>query len=310
MITGIRIKVLFLLTGILLFTLPKVHSQDSLPLQAHREINQVRLAATIGGEAVAYGGLISYLQFIWYKDHSRVPFHFKNDNKAYLQMDKFGHVYGAYAESYIGYKLLRNAGVKKGPALVYGGTLGLVLQAPIEIFDGLYDGWGFSWGDMAANTLGAAFVIGQELLFDDQLLKYKWSYHESPYYLSATGNRVENRFKRAFFDYNAHTYWLSVPINTIMPSLKFPAWANIAAGYGANGMFGKFENVTSFNGIPIPPMDRYRKYLLSMDIDWTKIKTHSRLLKAVFNCLVFVKLPFPAIEFNSLGKVKGYWLYY
>jgi len=59
--------------------------------------------------------------------------------------------------------------------LIYGGMLGFMLQAPIEILDGMYEGWGFSWGDMAANAAGSGLVIGQELLFNEQVVKYKFS---------------------------------------------------------------------------------------------------------------------------------------
>jgi len=48
------------------------------------------------------------LSFIWYKDEPRVPFEFYNDSKGYLQVDKFGHAFGAYFESYVGYHALRN----------------------------------------------------------------------------------------------------------------------------------------------------------------------------------------------------------
>lgn len=37
--------------------------------------------------------------------------------------------------------------------LIYGGPIGLIFQTPIEIFDGLYEKWGYSWPDMAANTI-------------------------------------------------------------------------------------------------------------------------------------------------------------
>jgi len=40
----------------------------------------------------------------------------------------------------------------------------MVLQTPIEVWDGLYEGWGFSWSGMGANALGSAFVISQKLL--------------------------------------------------------------------------------------------------------------------------------------------------
>ena len=287
-----------------------VSGQDSIFKATTSPINKARLYSTIGVEAAVWAGTFSYLQFLWYKPYNRVPFHLKNDNRAYLQMDKFGHVWASYIESYIGYKMLRSSGVKKNPALLLGGTLGLLLQTQIEVFDGLYDWWGFSWGDQVANTVGSFLVIGQELIFNDQPLKYKLSIWKSPYEYSATGKKEIGFAERFLFDYNGHTYWLSVPLKPILPSLNVPPWLCLSAGYGANGMFGKFENITSWEGIPVPPTERYRQYLLSLDIDWTRIQTHSRLLKAIFNTMVFIKLPFPAIEFNSMGKVRGYWLYY
>ena len=57
------------------------------------------------------------LQYVWYHDKERVPFHYYNDNKGWLQLDKYGHALTAYKESYSGYYGLRKAGVKKGKAL-------------------------------------------------------------------------------------------------------------------------------------------------------------------------------------------------
>ena len=63
------------------------------------EINKRMLTTAIVSESVFYFGGMSYLQFLWYKDHERVPFHFYNDNSGYLQVDKFGHSFGSYLES-------------------------------------------------------------------------------------------------------------------------------------------------------------------------------------------------------------------
>jgi len=59
-----------------------------------------RFAAVVATEAALYAGTMSYLNFIWYKDEKRVPFEFYNDAGGYLQVDKFGHAYGSYLESY------------------------------------------------------------------------------------------------------------------------------------------------------------------------------------------------------------------
>ncbi|GHA63245.1 DUF2279 domain-containing protein [Pontibacter akesuensis] len=273
-------------------------------------INRRKLLPIVASEAAFYVAGMSYLQFVWYKDHERVPFHFYNDARGYQQVDKFGHAFGAYVESYMGYRLLRNAGVPKGKALLYGGTLGLVLQTPIEVWDGLYEGWGFSAPDMVANAAGSALVIGQELLFDEQVARYKFSFSPSPYYKQANGYLGDSHLESLFLDYNAHTYWLSVPINKLAFKSTIPDWASVAVGYSAGGMFGEFSNRTYYRGTYLPETERYRQYLFSLDVDWTRIKTDNKLLNTLLKGMFFIKLPFPALEVNSKGQVKGHWLYY
>ena len=286
------------------------HSQVLPPNNYPDELNKKKLTAVILSESAFYFGGMSYLRFIWYKDHERVPFHFYNDNSGYLQVDKFGHSFGSYLESYIGYHWLRKVGVPKKQSLIYGGALGFLLQTPIEVFDGMYEGWGFSWGDMLANASGSAFLIGQELLFDEQLLKYKLSLSQSEYAPMANGYLGNNVFESLFYDYNSLTFWLSGSLNRFVLKEKIPSWLNLAVGYSANGMFGEFTNRRYYYGVEIPETERYRQLLFSLDVDWTKIPTNSKFLRALFQAMVFVKLPFPAIELNSLGKMKGYWMYY
>ena len=291
--------------AICLLTLSPAICQDSTGIAPPSSINKKKLFTTIGCEAAICAAGAIYLDKVWYKPYHRVPFHFHNDNKGYLQMDKAGHAFATYFESYTSYHLLRNAGVKKGPALLYGGTFGLIFQTPIEIFDGLYDWWGASWGDLVANTSGWLFFMGQELLLDDQVVKFKWSSIKSSNPVTADGDLPKNSIDQYVFDYNGQSYWLSMPLNRIFPRSTIPPWLCVSAGYGANGLCGKMENPPPYQNIP-----RYRQYLFSLDIDWTKIKTRSKFLKTVFNCMFFIKLPFPTLEFNSLGKVRGYWLYY
>ncbi len=273
-------------------------------------LNRKKLFTAIGAEAVFYTAGISYLRYVWYRDKERVPFHFYNDLAGYKQIDKFGHMYGAYLESYIGYHWLRAAGVQRKKALLYGGTLGLVLQTPIEVFDGLYKGWGFSWSDMAANATGSGIVIGNALLFNEQLVKYKFSFSSSPYREMAHGYLGDTAFESLFLDYNAHTYWLSLPANRLFLQDKLPGWLALAVGYSANGMFGEFENRQRYRGFSIPATERTRQFLLSADIDWTRIPTNSRFLSILFKGMTFIKLPFPALEINSKGQLKAYGLYY
>lgn len=301
----------FLICIFTLFFAPiVVKSQESSIKSDSLQVNKINVSEAIAYTTAYYAGSLFLLSKTWYKDKKVVPFHFYNDSKAYLQVDKLGHMYGAYVYSYIGFHYLLNSGFPRKDALYYGASLGLVLQTPIEIMDGLHEGYGFSWADMAANTIGSALVFGQELLFNEQIVKYKFSYSESSYSDKAKGYYGKTAFDRLLKDYNGHTYWLSMPINKLFHNSIIPSWLNVALGYGANGMYGEFENIRNYNGIVIPETKRYRQYLFSLDIDWTKIKTDSKLLQFIFSALTFIKLPFPAIEYNSIGKFKGYWLYY
>jgi Predicted periplasmic lipoprotein (DUF2279) len=272
-------------------------------------INKPRLALVTSGVSAMYIGSMAYLQYVWYKDSKRVPFEFYKDFKGYNQIDKFGHVYGAYMQSYIGFHSLLWSGVSRKKAALIGGSLGFFMQLPIEVWDGLYEGWGFSWSDVGANTLGSVLVIGQELAFKEQIVKYKFTFKPSPYAKQANGY-LGNGFDEIFYDYNGHTYWLSTSVNKIIPSKKIPEWLCLSLGYGAGGMFGEFENIQQFEGIKIPQTERYRKFLMSLDIDFTKIKTKRKWLKKLCNHLFMIKVPFPAIEYNSKGQFKMHALYY
>ena len=121
-----------------------------------------------------------YLSEIWYRDYKRVPFEWYNDNRGYLQMDKFAHGFIAYHESRAGYQALRWAGVPKGKALLWGGSLGFMLQLPVEIFDGIYEGYGFSMGDVLANASGSLLFTAQEWAWDEQRIRMKYSFSPSP----------------------------------------------------------------------------------------------------------------------------------
>ena len=81
---------------------------------------------------------------------------------------------------------------------------------------------------------------------------------------------------------------------------KVPKWLNIAFDFGADGM------VTG-NNEPVDNMftnqNQIRQYYLSFDVDLTRIKTSSHVLKTIFSVLNVIKIPFPTIEFNSQNKV-------
>lgn len=288
--------------------IPAARAQDRDTVPDSVPSGRRALPAFVAATSAYYATSLLVLGRTWYKDRPTVPFHFYDDTRAYLQVDKAGHAFGAYVYSYAGYHALLKAGFSRRDALSFGATAGAVLQAPVEIMDGFHEGYGFSWGDIAANTAGSAVVLGQELLFRDQVAKLKFSYRESRDARRANGYLGTTTFDRLLSDYNGHTYWVSAPVRVLLGT-PAPRWLNVAVGYGANGMYGEFENITSYGGVAIPPATRERQVLLSLDVDWTRITTGSRFLNVVLTGLTTVKLPFPAIEYSG-GRVRAHWIYY
>ncbi|MCG9880134.1 MAG: YfiM family protein [Bacteroidia bacterium] len=296
-------RALFLvLSYSLVFGSSQIKAQDTL-------VHKTRLGIVSSSIVAAEIGLLYYLQNVWYKDQKPDGFKFYDDSKGYKQVDKMGHVYGAYMGSYIGYQSLKWAGVNNTKAALIGGSVGFFLQLPIEIWDGMYPGWGFSWSDIGANAVGSALIIGQGLFCEDIPLKYKFSFSPSIYAQQANGY-LGSGVNELFYDYNGHTYWLSFGINKWVQTDKIPNWLSLAFGYGAGGMFGEFQNRLTYRGVVIPETERYRKFLVSLDIDFTKIPCKNKTIKKVLNHLFWLKVPFPAVSYNTKGEINFYPLYY
>jgi hypothetical protein len=228
-----------------------------------------------------------------------------------MQVDKCGHGVSANYISRIGYETYRWAGVGEKPAAWFGGLLGFAYMLNIEILDGFSSEWGFSVGDFTANTAGCLLFVGQQLGWHEQRLSLKYSFHQTKYAQYRPDLMGDNLIQNMVKDYNGHTYWISGNISSFLPaSSKFPKWLNVAAGYSAEGMTGASGNSADMNGNPIPAYARYRQFLLSVDVDLTRIPTHSKFLKGMFTVLSFIKIPAPALEYNSLGQIKFYPFYF
>lgn len=258
-----------------------------------------------------YAGTVTGLYSLWYSNYALSGFHFFNDNGEWLQMDKTGHTFSAYIAGRAGYNVCRWTGLDEKRSALVGGNLGWAFLLSVEVMDGFSKGWGFSWGDMAANTTGSAMFISQQLIWHEQRVELKFSYHPSKY-AQYRPDLLGSNFKEQFFkDYNGQTLWLSANLHSFLKKdSRFPAYLNFAFGYGAEGMTGAFNNATSYKGKDIPEFERYRQFYFSPDIDLTKIKTHSRVLKFIFEATRFIKIPLPALEFNTKNQVKFHPLYF
>ena len=273
--------------------------------------NRKRTIGVVTGETVLATGSLVTLWQVWYKDYSHSPFHFFNDNGEWLQMDKCGHTTTAYTVGRYGMRMLQWSGVSRKKAIWLGGLTGFAYQGVLEIFDGFSSGWGFSIGDISANTVGSGILIGQEFLWNEQRITLKYNFRKTDFPQYNPPLLGQNFEQQIFKDYNGQTYWLSANVASFLSKgTKFPKWLNLAFGYGANGMTGGRTNPVMKNASGnIITFERYRQYYLSMDIDLTKIPTHSAFLKTVFETFGFLKIPAPGFEFSQ-GKIYGRWLAY
>lgn len=299
-----------------------VHGQDTtihhiLPTY-NTSPDKTRIFIAAGTQATIYVGSTLLLSQAWYKGYARTGFHTFNDDKEWLQVDKAGHIWSAYTEGNANAAMFRWAGLSQRQSIMYGGLSGWVYQTVIEFLDGHSAEWGWSWGDMIANSIGTSLLIGQELLWREQRMHVKFSFHHYHYTEGQLQHRADDLFgtsfqERMLKDYNAQTYWLSANIRSFLPNSRVPAWLNVAVGYGADGMLGGRENIwydPFGNKVARLDIPRVRQFYLAPDIDWSKIKTRKKWVRAVLGVMNFVKLPAPVLMINSKGKTCIYAFYF
>ena len=268
--------------------------------------------------AAFYGMGLTALNTAWYKGYPRSGFHFFNDMGEWKQMDKAGHIFSAYFIGKYSREMWRWSGLPQKKQIWIGGLSGFAYQSVIEVLDGYSSGWGFSWGDMGANAIGSALLIGQELAWNEQRIQLKFSAHPINYDDPILQEKADQLFGTTFWertlkDYNGQTYWLSVNLYSFNKNSHLPKWLNIALGYGSKGMLGGRDNTWTDNlGIKhdYSHLQRVRQLYLSPDIDFTKIPTHRKGIKVLFQVLNMIKFPAPALEINGEGRVKVHGLYF
>jgi uncharacterized protein YfiM (DUF2279 family) len=265
-----------------------------------------RRNAVVISEAVFTSAALVGLHQIWYADYEKSSFQFKNDNNDWLQMDKAGHVFSAYHLGRMSAEMLNWSGVSKNDQLLYGAGYGFVFLTAVELFDAHSAEWGFSWGDVVANASGTALYVSQELIWNEQRIIPKFSFHTTKYADLRPELLGKSFTEQILKDYNGQTYWLSANVYSFAKTTKIPKWLNVAFGYGADGMISSNSNASNV----LFDYERNRQFYLSLDVDLSKIETKSHFLKTVFSLFNTIKIPAPTFEINGSGKVKGYLFYF
>jgi len=293
-------------------------------------LNKVRFWALTGTGLVLYTGTVISLNELWYEEYPRTSFHLFNDSKEWQQMDKAGHMFTTYFESDWIYHVARWTGSNRKTSIWAGALISTGLQTTLEVLDGFSSEWGFSMYDMAFNIAGASMWAGQQAAWDEQRIRLKVSssfveYPEDIVYGTPSGTTTirertndlfgENILETFVKDYNAQTIWASVNIHSFLKKeSKFPKWLNVAVGYSGENMFGGTDNEWEEDGNTYKTNDevypRFRQFVLSPDIDLTKINIKSKPLRALLGMANIFKFPAPALVINGKGGLKWDWLYY
>lgn len=304
-ITSIRVTVLsfFLFASFLSF------GQSSFDnfFKPSDTLNLTRKKSVLITESVTLAGALVGLNQLWYKDYPKSNFHTINDNNQWLQLDKVGHFYSTYHVGKIGADVLAWSGASKKEQLLYGATVGFGFLTVVEVFDGYSQEWGFSWGDMLANASGTGLYVGQELLWHEQRITPKFSFHQTHFAQNRPETLGSSFNEQLLKDYNGQTYWLSFNLYSFTHSKVLPKWLNLALGYGGKGMIYGSNSEAFENGISQSPK---REFYLSLDVDLTKIKTKSHFLKTIFSTFNTIKVPAPTLQIGDFNGVKGHFIYF
>ena len=246
----------------------------------------------------------------WYSDYERSSFQTFNDWNEWQNMDKFGHLYSAYHINEQTSKIWEWAGTERKKSILIGGVSSFIFLSSIEMLDAYSAKWGFSNYDMLSNFIGSGLYIGQALGWKEQRIRLKFSYHSKDYTtLNDRANQLfgKNEIERILKDYNGQTYWASISLKSFLPKSNLPDWLCISIGYGAENMLGGFKNEwTNTTGVVVNRSDlqRSKKILFSADLDLTKLKPKSKVIKTVFSLINTLKIPAPTIIFNTKDKTS------
>ena len=243
-------------------------------------ISGTRLAIISTATVGTLIGVHFYQQNAWWQG-PRAPFRFENDWKYALNIDKFGHTYGAYIESKLFKHLTSWVGFNEHASTFYGSVFGLAFQLYVEVEDGYHKEYGFSPGDAFADILGATIPLLQEAVPGMNNFGLKFSYFPSRQFLDDIHH---GKSRTMLDDYQGQTFWVSMDPHFFMgDGLKrvVPAWLGVSFGAAVRDLNGAGSGTKAF--------------YLALDYNLSKIETDSDFLRALFRTLDYLHLPAPGI---------------
>jgi hypothetical protein len=246
------------------------HSNSQIQYTDTAKINPKRFLITnsaIGSIAVSS---IIGLQQLWYSNDEDASFHFFDDSKNWLQMDKYGHAMSSYELTRLMNQAYRWSGLSKKKSMILSTSISFGYLSAIEIMDGYSPNWGFSWSDMGANLMGTSLFLFQEKYFLKQIFQPKFSFHPTPYSEIRPEVLGQNLAESILKDYNGQSYWISFSPGHLGIS-AWPKWLMLSLGHSIDGRLK--GNSSQYMGY-----SSNREFLFSLDIDLTEFNVKSKVL--------------------------------
>jgi hypothetical protein len=294
-----RIRTL-LLAAALCGSLPSLigaQAPDSTCAARRENLSAVRTGvgtAFVAGNAYLW----HYFKKAWWSGEKAPHLFFHADwDQSFRDQDKFGHLFGGYHLTRIGHDALKYACVSESKAQLISAGYAEFFQLQIEVFDGHYKKYGFSYADVLANTTGMVLAVAQERHPWLKAIKPTVSYHET----AALRNRGNSSELRPSLDYSGQTYWFSTDVNALLPddAKKFwPAALRVSVGHSIT------DWISPVNG---DQLRAKRKLLLSVDLDPEKLPGNNHLWKEVKHQLSYYHFPAPALQLTPTWKAISWY---
>ncbi|HUQ48625.1 MAG TPA: DUF2279 domain-containing protein [Gemmatimonadaceae bacterium] len=256
--------------------------------------------AAVGSAFVAgNAALFAYFKRAWWSGEKAPNFFFHADwDQNFRDQDKFGHFSGGYHLARGGYALLKSACMSKKKALILSSAYAASFQLQIEIWDGLYAKYGFSYADILANTAGTALNVLHETHPKTRAIKPTISYWPSAAMRNADNIPGE---LRPSLDYSGQTYWFSADVNALLPLQAKPYWPSFLRISAGHTITDWVDPKTGAN------FRAKRKIVLSLDFDAEKLPGNNRLWKTVKRQLSYIHLPGPTLQLTPKLDAFGFY---
>ncbi len=255
---------------------PDTTGTDSLAGGPPERVNPWRVATVGGVTGVGAFAVLDYQRQQWWDTRSD-RFRIVNDWDYARWADKVGHVYSSSFFTRSFRTALRWSGLPPRQARVWGAGIAWANMFYYEVLDGFGPTWGFSMGDLAANTVGVAFTTMQDAYPAANAVFLKASYWPS--------GREGKNFSD---DYEGQTMWLTANPHRLVPTARrfLPPWLNVAVAYGARRSEGPNAEGA---------LDQSALYL-GLDFEPTGLPLKGPFWNTVLPLLRHVHFPAPALR--------------